>query len=46
MMLRKEHEITSDHFQMIATLQMSADFLAWFLPKFEERLKAAIPDEQ
>jgi hypothetical protein len=45
MMLRNEQEITSDHFQMIATLQMSADFLAWFLTKFEERLKAAIPDE-
>ena len=45
MMLRKEQEIASDHFQMIITLQISADFFNWLLTKFSERLKAAIPDE-
>jgi hypothetical protein len=45
MVLRKQAEITPDHFQMIVTLQMSADFFSWFLTKFDERLKAAFPEE-
>jgi hypothetical protein len=45
MVLRKEADITPDHFQMIDTLQMSADFFSWFLTKFDERLKAAFPEE-
>jgi hypothetical protein len=45
MILRKNNEVSSDHFEMISTLKMSADFFGWFLPKFDERLKAAVPDE-
>lgn len=45
MVLRKEREISSDHYRMISTLTMSADILAWFLPKFDENLDAALPKE-
>jgi hypothetical protein len=45
MMLRKEKVITSDHFEMVSTLKMSADFFSWCLPKFDDRLEAAIPAE-
>jgi len=45
MMLRKEEEVSEDHFQMVATLRMSADLLSWFLAKFDERKEAALPDE-
>jgi hypothetical protein len=44
MMLRKEEEISEDHFQILRSLQLSADLISWFLIRFDENKKAALPD--
>jgi hypothetical protein len=45
MILRKEEEITEDHFQTLATVGMSAGLFAWLLEDFTRRVKDAFPGE-
>jgi hypothetical protein len=45
MVLRKDEEITEDHFQMLATLDISAGVLLWLLEDFTKRVTAVFPDE-
>jgi hypothetical protein len=43
--LRKDDEITEDHYQMLVTLSMSGDFLQWLMAQFDERVAQYFPDE-
>jgi hypothetical protein len=45
MMLRKVEDVSEDHFQMLVSLQLGAELFEWFLARFEENKKAALPDE-